>query len=436
MKRLILLSAMFSSASVLATSGGANSGASLTTGPSSNPYSMSASFHNPAMGALSVRKGEKWRVSLFPTFNGNVEYGQVDGFIDDLEELADLLDDPTSAGDNETPDEILSRFNDEVLPKVGEQGYMKISGSMNAPLAPLYFYSDTLKGTVGLDVSISGVGGISVLEDDLGFNDQNGTFSTGTAIYLKSGIETSIAASYSRKAYQNNYGTLYAGAKLKFMNLALSKQIIPLVQLAGSDLGDLIVDEFEKNQVSSSGFGVDLGMVWDSNRYRVGFTIENINSPEFEYGALGEDCHLIAEQTPERTNCNAAYDLVEGKGVIKGKETHIKDASMRVDGLVNLTERLQVSGSYDLTVYNDAIGYQHQWMHAAISYDSDYFLLPSLRVGYQENLAGTKTSSFMFGTTFFKIVSADLEIGLDNVSIDGTEVPRRFGFALSVQESF
>jgi hypothetical protein len=437
MKRTLLFGSILLASQAYAGSGAVNTGSSMTTGPSSNSYSVSAGFNNPAMTSLMIHEDESLRTSFFPSIGFNVELGDVDNFVEEIEELTDILDDPSSS--DLSTQEVLDRFN-ALLVDFGDNGYLKSSISLTAPFFPLLMKSELLGGAIGLSIEASATGGFGVLDDVLEYNNQNGSFNTATSLYIKSGVETTASLSYSRAVPLNDWfnakGNLYGGIKLKVMNVELSKQITPLENLDSDDIDGIIQDEYDQNQVSSTDFGIDLGIVWDAGDYRLGLTLENLNSPEFEYGAVGIGCSEIPENTPSRSSCEAAAYFSQVKGDIKARETHVKDAMLRGDVLYKLTERWQVTSALDFSEYNDVIGFENQWLHLATSYDADSWWIPSTRVGYHSNLVGTKTSSASFGLTLFNTVALDFEYGLDSVEIDGTSAPRRVGLALSVEESF
>jgi hypothetical protein len=433
MKKLLIAASIMIACNTYADSSTVNTGSAMSLGPSSNVYSLSSASFNPAMNPLVIKKGESMRMSYFPTLGFNVEIGQVDNFADDLEELADIIDDPDST--TESTSDVLDRFND-VLDIAGEDGYVKFNASMNLPLLPLYFYSKKLGGTIGVDYSVNLQGGISLLDAELSYNNDKETFDTASALYLKSGFEQTFAISYGREVYSRDSGKLYAGAKFKYISMELSKQVIPLVELAGKDLGDVIEDEYDANQITSSDYGIDVGLVWDAKNYRIGLTLENINSPEFEYGEIGDNCGDIVNNTTSRNNCEVARYFTDDTGEIAANEVHTKHALMRVDGLVNLSERLQLSTAIDLAKYDDVIGYDNQWFHTALAYDSDWYVLPSARIGYHKNLVGTEISTVTAGFSLFKTVSLDFEYGLESAIVDGSSAPRRVGFSLSIQEQF
>jgi hypothetical protein len=372
-------------------------------------------------------------MGYFPSIGFNVEVGPVDNFADDLEDLADIIDDPSSTDDDAS--DILDRFN-AVLERAGEDGYLKFGAQAQLPITPFYFYSERLQGSFGIDIAIAGAGGLSILDSELSFDNQNSSFTTATALYIKAGEETKVSLSYSRESFKNELGTLYAGVKANYYSIDLSKQVSPLIELAGQELGDVIKDEYDKNQKTTKALGVDFGLVWDAETYRVGLTLQDINAPEFDYGNVGVNCSEIPENTSSRANCEAARFFGEVRGEIDLMETHTKDPQVRIDGLFSLAKGFYVSAAVDLAEYNDFIGDKHQWLHGALDYQTDWFFMSAVRVGYHKNLSGFETSSLTAGFTLFEVVNLDFEYGLENTEADGSSVPRRAGFALSIQEKF
>ncbi len=439
MNKKLLVALLVSSGPAFAGTAGVNSGSSMTTGPSSSPLSLQATTHNPAMTSLVVPDRERWRISYLPSVGFNTELGDVDNFSDDLEELIDIVDDPSSTSDPVS--EVLDRFN-STLVEMGDSGYLKGSLSFGLPILPLVHKTDYHDSSIGVSAGVLAQFGVQVLDSALTFDDQNGTFSTATSLYLKSGIEKSLTLTYSRPIMDTpalefaNKGKLYGGVSARLISMELSKQVSPVQQLDGDNVSDIITDEYDSNLEETTNIAFSAGVVWDVGRYRLGFTFENINSPSFNYGAIGTDCASRPENTPARSSCEAAAQFIQQDGRIRAREEHTMHARTRVDGLFNFTRRWSASGSLDLAAYDDIVGFENQWLHLATMYNFDNNIVPSLRVGLQSNLTGTQQSSLTVGMSLFKFVSLDMEYGLDSTSIDGSSAPRRFGIALGVEERF
>ena len=146
------------------------------------------------MTSLVVPDKERWRISYLPSFGANTELGNVNNFYDDLDELIDIVDDPTSTQDPAS--EVLNRFN-TTLESLGESGYLKGSLSFGLPILPLVHNTNYHDSSIGISAGVLAQFGLQVLDSDLTFDDQNGTFSTATSLYLKSGLEKSITLSLS-----------------------------------------------------------------------------------------------------------------------------------------------------------------------------------------------------------------------------------------------
>lgn len=416
---------------------GVNVGSHLSTGPNSSHFSLYAGTHNPAMAPLVVPADERFRFSYFPSISTSVEIGDVENFADDLDELIDLLDDPDS--NTEPVDQVLDRFN-TVLARMGEDGYIKNSTNIGLPLAPFYFRVGVVPGTFFVDINQGIQVSASVLDDTLSFNEPLQTFTTDTSIYLKSGIETKYTFGYGQhfeglEKYMPMKGKLYAGAKLNIYQIELSKQITRLEDLDGEEVADVLEDEYDKNLNSNTGVGIDLGLTWDADWYRLGLRLDNINSPSFEYGDVGKNCESLQENTIERNSCEVSRSFI-ADGRLKGSEKHTKHALLRVDGLMQITDRWFVSSALDIAEYDDIVGYENQWFNLAMSYDPVSNYIPAARIGYQTNLTGTELSSYTFGVTFLKSLNLDFEMSPETAELDGDSAPRKFGFSLSVTESF
>jgi hypothetical protein len=391
------------------------------------------------MTSLLVDDDEQWRFTYFPSLGFSAELGDVENFSDDIEELIDILDDPALIQD--PVNEVLTRFNNALV-TLGSSGYLKSTLGVGAPLPALVHRSALLDSSFGISASVTGQASAQVLDDELTFDEQNGTFATATSLYLKSGIQKSLTVSYSQPLKTTpalqfaKKGKLYGGVSARLISLALSKQVSPLTELDINDVSDALRNEYDANLNESTNVALSAGLVWETGRYRLGFTLENINSPEFDYGPIGVDCADKPENSTSRSSCEAAAQFIQADGRIVAREVHRMHARTRIDGLAYINQNWMVTGALDLAAYNDFVGFDNQWMHLATAYEFDNKYIPSLRVGLQKNLAGEKLSSLTFGTSLFRFLSVDVEYGLDSTTIDGNSAPRRFGIALGVEEYF
>jgi hypothetical protein len=437
-KRAYLLAFGFLSCASFADSGNVPAGTTLTTGATSNGHSLFSPTINPAVAAITIGNDEKWRLNYLPSLAFAGEVGDVNDFADDLDELIDLLDDPSLA--DGSMEETRDRFN-RVLTAMGKSGYLKVSTGLHIPLFPMYWRPSEFSGTYFIEAAVDTQIKLSLLDEPLDYDDQHTSFSTGSAAYLKSGIEKRFAVGYARATLNEKQsahwgGQLYVGTKIKLLNLELSKQVMPLQQLGGRDVEDLIEDEYKNNLSSNTNVSVDVGISWISRHYRAGLLLSNINSPSFRYGDIGTDCQQFPEGSFARNNCEAAAYFAYDQGRINSSEKHTKHAAATLDGSLFPTSNWAVNLAIDLAPYDDIVGDEIQRFNISSAWNSHSVWLPDIRLGYQKNLAGSKLASAGLGISFFDVFTVDAQIALDDVLIDGKKAPRSFALAIAFEEKF
>lgn len=388
--------------------------------------------HNPAACSKVVRKGDGLRLSYLGNVGGYAELGELDNFEDEVDALVDLLE-----SDNVTLDQasaLTERFNN-VLEEMGRVGYLKTAWDVSVPGFPLAMHFDQLGGNVCLELSATVQARGSVLDAPLEFDEIDG-FATESSLYLKSAVQTHFSVTYSQPVleYKNNWisGNLIAGAKFKGYRLALSKQIIPFESFEDSDVSDIVSDEFDQNQETSTTLGVDVGALWDGGRYQLGVTIANLIEPTFDYGTIGTDCQ---SRSSGIESCLTAANFIS-RGALNGSEVHRMEAVMTIDASYAIASNWFVAGSFDLADYNDAVGDELQWMSVATSFMPQTRWIPGVRVGYRENLVGEQLSQITFGSTLFGFMNLDFLYGLEKIEVDGESVTRSMAFNLGFEQKF
>jgi len=415
-------------------------GALMTLGPIASPQTGLSVLYNPAAGETVIHKDDSFRWGYLGSTGVSVEFGDVDNFADDVNQLMDDLElENVTAGD---ADRIINNYNDVLRHKLGDAGYMKIDVQFVAPLAPLLMRSDLLGGVMSVDLVGGVTAKISILDDDLVLNETNANFETNTAAYLKSVQYTTLGLGYSReldnvvtdKINEHVAGRLLSGVRLNMYNLSLSKQVIGLLNIdEGDELGDVISDDYDGNQVSSTAMGIDLGLIWEADNYHLGFTWRNINEPEFDFGTLGQDCTSNPTNT-SMGNCFTALYFAD-KDRINLAETHVMTSQATADVALNSeNKRWRLAASYDLQPVRDPVGDEYQWATASAAYVSSRFI--GARVGISQNQVGSALTMVNAGFSLFGNVNLDLRYSLDTIEVDGTSAPRTFGFNLGFESSF
>jgi len=435
LSRLALIGLLGGSASCIAGYQNQLSGPLMTLGKTTNPSTLLSVTNNPAGGESLLSKGESFRMGYFSSLGFGVEVGDVDNFIDDIDELTDALDD-----DGLSLDEALDikAKSDVLLPIMGEDARTTLNIGLTAPLMPVAIRSDTLDGVLSFNLQATGLVDISLLDAplDIEIVGSDVNLVTDSALYFKGGSVATGSIGYSREVWKPQVldSTLYAGVTANVYHVTLNKQVIALENiLEDDDVGDAVQDEFGENTVSTTGVGLDFGLMWSLPHGQVGVTFSNVNEPEFDYGDIGKKCSEIDDAT-RSSNCVVAQKF---SNEIALSETFVMQAQTTVEGAVFTKDKMWlVSGAADLNSTFDFVGRETQYVSASASYFPNSYIIPTVRVGMSQNLVGSELTTIGFGTTLFGIFNFDLSASLDQVEIDGTKAPRQFGFNIGFEESF
>ncbi|MEY8203479.1 MAG: conjugal transfer protein TraF [Bermanella sp.] len=415
-------------------------GALMTLGTSPSPQTGLSVLYNPAAAEAVLNKDDNFRWGYLGSSGISVELGDADNFADDVNQLMDDMDlDNVSSSD---ADRVINDYNNNLRHKLGDAGYMKIDVQFVAPLAPLLMRSDLLGGVMSIDLVGGVTAKISILDDDLVFNEPSDSYETNTAAYIKSVQYTTLGLGYSReldnlvtdKLNEHVAGRLLAGVRLNMYSLSLSKQVIGLLNIdEDDDLADVITDDYDNNQVTSTDIGMDLGLIWEADNYHLGFTWRNINEPEFDFGALGQDCSNAPSNTSE-SNCFTALYFA-GQERLALQETHVMTSQATADAALNSADkRWRLATSYDLQPVRDPVGDEYQWLTASAAYVSSRAI--GVRVGISQNQVGSELTMVNAGLSLFGNVNLDLRYSLDTIEVDGESTPRTFGLNLGFESSF
>ncbi|ADU65813.1 hypothetical protein Selin_1078 [Desulfurispirillum indicum S5] len=420
------------------------SGPNLTFGDISNPQTIMSTTANPAAGAAAEKRG--LRFGLLGSVGFAIEVGNVEDMMDKLDDFMDYefkdyeLNFPNytpgleliqAQQDVNTVREALADYEylegefNSFLADAHEKGYVKFGFSAHAPLMPVIATFDTLRGSLTFDANFSGQGKMFVHGDTIGTpaqitsnlpdsgmtDEQIATWiaagntpevDTNANLSIHGGMLRELGVAYSARAYEHEKGLLYVGGRLKHYNAELS--YVSVSTKDEDDAIDAIRDNMDANLVESTSLGLDVGVIWAAENYRVGATLVNFNEPSFD--------------TP---------DGYIGKGKL--------ERQIRTEGALYTASRNWVLGAgLDLNSAADLVGDDYQWMTLSAAYATQSWWIPGFRVGYRQNLAGEELSFLTSGVTLFKALNLDLAYSLD--SADGDSVPRAMMFNLGLEVTF
>ena len=408
----------------------------MTYGKTTHPSTILSITGNPASGHTLLSEGENHRMGYLSSFGLDIEVGEVDNFIEQVDDLVDRLDeDFTNVNDANA---VVTEFQD-LLPLMGEDAQLTLGLGVSVPFMPFAVKSDTLGGVLSFDLSAQGLFDIRFLDAPIEVVTVGGTSTveTDSSLYIKGGSIVTGSLGYSREVWEPTFvenSTLYAGLQANIYSVSLNKQVLALSNIEDDEVSDAISDEFDENTVDTTQVGIDFGLLWSMPNGQVGVTFANINEPEFDYGDIGTNCGSIIDPI-RQSNCFVAQNRFSGE--IDLSETAVMNMQTIVEGAIySENKQWLFSGAADLNSVYDLVGRETQYLSASASFFPNSYIIPSLRFGINKNLVGSELTTVGFGTTLFGVMNVDLAASLDTVEIDGTKAPRHFGLNIGFEEKF
>ena len=459
-------------------------GANLTLGDVTHGNRLQSASSNPAAAAADrARAGGKPVRGTVVSGAAGLEYGNVQNLFDLYNELTQAYapSDPGTGGGpgqdpGDKPDDginigdILDTLDPQIqdtlnalarevatqtvlLLLIREEGYAK---AWLAADAPFVFDKQVLGGTWTLGVNWSGssktygitepiefdldaarqaiedwVNALPIdrpaslsISDDIVLTPQPGTnavflaITNDSSLVSKSSQTTEFSLSYSREALSRESGALYFGAQANIYLKQLSRLSVRFGDITNSEeLFDAIRDaDFRTDE----GAGLDLGVLWVANNYQLGVQVTNINEPKFVF----PDVNL------------APYRSESIISALENDKTYVMDRQFKLEAsLFSQDRRWSAHLGYDVDSATDALGDRFQWLTLSGGFMTDSWWIPSARIGYRQNLAGTELGYVSIGATLFKYVNVDIASALDTVKIDGQKLPQgvmgSIGFEIS-----
>ncbi len=458
--------------------------ANLTLGDVTHGKRILSASSNPAAAAADrARGGGKPVRGTVISGAAGLEYGNVDNLFDLYNELSQSYkpsDPGTGGGPGQDPDDkpddgidlgdILDQLDPEfrealdavasevarqtvLLLLIKEEGYAKAWLTADAPFV---FDGQWLGGTWTLGLNWSGSSKAYGLTEEIAFDrdaarqaledwvntlpinrpttlpisddlaltptpGQNAVFlaiTNDSSLLSKSTQTTEFRIGYSREALAGDSGSLYFGARANIYLKQLSRLSIRFGDITDSEeLFDAIRDaDFRTDQ----GAGIDLGVLWVADNYQLGAQVTNINEPEFRFPDVNLESYSSATAIRFLEN-DAVYTL---------------DRQLKLEASIFTTDRRWSAHlGYDVDPVTEPMGDRFQWLTLSGGFTTDSWWIPSARIGYRQNLAGTELGYLSIGATLFKYVSIDIASALDTVKIDGQKLPQglmgSIGFEIS-----
>jgi hypothetical protein len=225
-----------------------------------------------------------------------------------------------------------------------------------------------------------------------------------------------FSLSYSRSVLHSDAGDLYLGVKPIFYRVGLTHTSTRIGEI--TDTEELFDDIKNADFIYQNGFDVDLGIVWAAEHYQVGASLSSLfertyEFPEFDRGSF--------------TSLNILSQLNE-------QSSYTMERQLKLEaGIFTDQRNWSLNLELDANAVEDPMRDNYQWFTLTGGYAADSWWLPSARLGFSRNLAGTKLAYVNAGVTVMKFINIDVATTLDTVTLDGSEMLRGANIRLGVQ---
>jgi len=242
------------------------------------------------------------------------------------------------------------------------------------------------------------------------------TVENDSLLLVKSTKVGQFSLAYSKKAIENDYGTLFFGIKPSLYRVGLTNVSARLGEITDSEA--LFDDIKNANFIYKNGFDVDLGVVWSGANYQLGLSANNLIERTYKYPELDE----------------SGYTSAEVLGELDYHKQFTMQRQIKLEaGIFTEQRQWSLHAEYDANPVEDPMRDRYQWFTITAGYAADSWWLPSARFGISRNLAGTQLGYLNAGVTIMKILNIDLATTLDTVTLDGNEMRRGANIRIGVQ---
>lgn len=225
-----------------------------------------------------------------------------------------------------------------------------------------------------------------------------------------------FSLSYSRNAIHSDAGDLYWGIKPIFYRVGLTHANTRIGDI--TDTEDLFDDIKNADFIYENGFDVDLGLVWAAEHYQLGASVNSIFEHSYKFPDF-DRASFTSLKILSQLNKQSVYTMERQLKLEAGVFTDQRHWSLNLE--------------LDANPVEDPMHDDYQWFTLTAGYAADSWWLPSARLGFSRNLAGSKLAYINAGVTMMKFINIDVATTLDTVTLDGSKMLRGANLRLGVQ---
>jgi len=242
------------------------------------------------------------------------------------------------------------------------------------------------------------------------------TIDNDSLLLIKAAKVSQFSLSYSKNAFQSDFGDLYWGIKPTFYRVGLTNVGTRIGDI--TDTEDLFDDIDNANFIYENGYDLDLGIVWSADHYQLGASLTSLFEHKYEFPEL------------DRRRFSSESILSQ----LNHHEEYIMERQLKLEaGIFTDQRHWSLHAELDANPVEDPMHDDYQWFTLTAGYAADSWWLPSARIGMSRNLAGTGLGYINAGVTVMKFINIDVATTLDTVTLDGTEMRRGANIRLGVQ---
>lgn len=244
-------------------------------------------------------------------------------------------------------------------------------------------------------------------------------FENDSLLLVKSTQIYQFSLSYSHLAKEYDNGSLYWGVKPNYYRVGLTNASVSLGNITDSE--ELFDSIKEADYIFENGFDADLGLLWAAEQYHLGMNVKNILESTYKFPTIDRNI-FDAASIQKKLDFHSSYTM---------------ERQLKLDAaFFSKSRKWTLNLELDANATEGPMKDDYQWFAATAGYASDSWWLPSARVGFSKNLAGTELSYINAGFTVMKYINIDLATALDTVELDGTKLMRGASINIGVQFAY
>ncbi len=244
-------------------------------------------------------------------------------------------------------------------------------------------------------------------------------FENDSLLFTRSASIQEFAFTYSNKLGNFSSGSLYWGAAPKVVYAGLSNAALRIGDITDAEK---VFDELTDAEfINETAFGLNAGILWVGGNYTLGASVDDLVEIDFDFPRVD----------------TSTYENEQMKRAVEKARTYTMKSQLSLEGnYTSSSKKWSLNAALDANPVEDILGFEYQWLNLSAGFHLGGWVLPDVRLGFHQNLAGSELSYFAAGITFLKFFNLDLSASPDSVKINEDTLPRGLSAAIGINYSF